>query len=512
MKEPKILLFDFGGVLVDLDRPRCVEAFAKIGIDIAPLLGTAHHGGAITRMEDGTCTTAEFCEALRKECGGSNASNADIIAAFQSFLLTIPRERLELLLRLKQHYRLALLSNTNAVHWQQAEDYLFRLGDRDVNDFFGDIFLSFKLHLQKPDRAIFEHVAEQLGAAPEDILFLDDSAANCEAARACGLRARLAPMGGGWMRFFSAEGRLLPSCVATVGFFDGVHRGHQFLLEGVRNEAQSRGCEAVAITFDRHPREVLQSGFQPQLLTTTSEKIAHIRDLGIDRVEVLPFTKDFAALSSEDFLKKYILERYNAECLVVGYDHHFGSDASAEFADYRRCGEALGVEVKHATAFAAEGADVSSSAIRKLLEAGDVEGAEHLLGHPYALEGDVTEGRQVGRHLGFPTANLVPNSGLKVVPRTGVYAVWAEFEGKRFPAMLNIGSRPTLHNGDDVSIEAHLLGFRGNAYGKTLRLLFKYRLRDEREFPSTEALKIQLELDAEQTLALLPTSLKNLQE
>lgn len=286
------------------------------------------------------------------------------------------------------------------------------------------------------------------------------------------------------------------SCV-TIGMFDGVHTGHRFLLEQVRHEAAVHGLQSVAVTFTRHPGAVLSTGFRPQLLTLHDEKTALLRAEGIDRVVSLDFTPGMAALTARAFMEN-VLVPLGTRVLVVGYDHRFGHDRAEGFDDYVRYGCGLGIDVVRAAELSGA-VHVSSSEVRRLLSWGDVSAAGRLLGRPYSLSGTVVAGRRQGRVIGFPTANLCPSPD-KLVPGRGVYACRAEAVGREWPAMVNIGCRPTLDNGVDVSIEAHLLGFdpSGGAdlYGQTVTLRFAGRLRDECKFASLEALRAQLAVDA----------------
>ncbi len=291
-------------------------------------------------------------------------------------------------------------------------------------------------------------------------------------------------------------------CAAT-GFFDGVHRGHRFLLRQVGREAARRGLGRMAVTFGNSPRSVLRPGFRTALLTSPEEKAALLLDGSVDVCALLRFSRELAALPARDFMEKYLRDRLRVRCLVVGYDHRFGSDRMAGFEDYVAYGRGCGIEVVRAGVFENSGSTVSSSSIRQALSAGDVEAARSALGRPYALSGTVEEGRHMGRVLGFPTANLRPSCPDKLVPASGVYAVRAEAGGRFFGGMLNIGSRPTLRNGSDRTIETHLFDFSGNLYGEPLTLYFEHRLRDERPFATLEELSRQLARDAEQARKLL---------
>ena len=206
---PPVLLFDFGGVLVDLDRDRVLSAFARLGMNIAPLLGTFKQAGVLSQLESGKIDVPTFCRQLRELTHQPDAADQDIVAAWRSYLATVPPERLEMILRIRQHYAVNLLSNTNIVHWQMAEDTLFAYNGLGVSDFFDHVFLSFQLGAEKPAPEVFEKVAAGLGVAPNDILFLDDSEVNCEAARACGFHALVAGAHSDWLKYFDTNGKLL---------------------------------------------------------------------------------------------------------------------------------------------------------------------------------------------------------------------------------------------------------------------------------------------------------------
>lgn len=209
-----LLLFDFGGVIVDLDREQVISSFSALGIDIRPYLGTFKQSGIFSQLEQGRISIHQFCTALRELSQANSVTDEAIVQAWESFLhLGVPTERLEMLLRIKQHYSVNLLSNTNAIHWRMAQDQFFRYKGLEVGDFFDHIFLSCEMGVEKPAPEIFHRVAEGLGAAdPHDILFFDDSEVNCQAARQCGMQALLAPAGSEWFKYFDDYGKLhLPS-------------------------------------------------------------------------------------------------------------------------------------------------------------------------------------------------------------------------------------------------------------------------------------------------------------
>ena len=291
----------------------------------------------------------------------------------------------------------------------------------------------------------------------------------------------------------------LPPCAATIGFFDGVHRGHRFLLEQVKEEAAGKGLCPSVITFPTHPRQVLQPDFHPLLLSTPVEKLHLLEEAGIANCILLPFTAELSRLSAKEFMLLLRTE-YNVRTLVIGYDHRFGHNRLESFEDYVRYGQELDIDIVQARAYTQENAKVSSSAIREQLSQGEVHTASRLLGYPYPLEGTVTDGYRVGRKIGFPTANLRVDHPFKLVPAEGVYAVKVEVEGQQHLGMLNIGHRPTLNNGADRSIEVHILDFAGDLYRQNIRIEFLRFLRPETKFASIEELISQIEKDKEAIL------------
>ena len=291
--------------------------------------------------------------------------------------------------------------------------------------------------------------------------------------------------------------------VATIGCFDGVHRGHQLLIGKVIDETLKRGIIPMAITFDRQPRELFDPSFRPQLLSTTAEKSEQLKALGIAKVVILPFTRELAALSAQQFMHDVLKEKLDVEVLVTGYDNRFGHNREEGFDDYVRYGKALGMEVLRGdeATFPGTNEAVSSSAIRQLLLEGRVERMQESLTRPYALTGRVVAGEHIGHEIGFPTANLSVDNPYKVIPASGVYAVWARLgSGKadpseeRMPAMMNIGTRPTF-DGTKQTLEVHILDKVGDVYGQVLTVEFVSRLRSERRFDSPEALVKQLKAD-----------------
>lgn len=286
--------------------------------------------------------------------------------------------------------------------------------------------------------------------------------------------------------------------VATIGFFDGVHRGHQHLLRQVLEVAHQRHMASLVVTFFQQPRHVVTHETDRFfLLTTTNEKLHLLQQAGIDHCEVMEFTPELALMTAHDFMQ-LLHDKYGVSALVIGYDHRFGHNRSEGFDDYVRYGKQLGIEVLQATQFPS----VSSTKIRELLLEGDLEAANQILGYRYMLEGQVVNGFHIGHTMGFPTANLqvAPE---KLIPADGVYAVMVELDGEQHQGMLNIGTRPTLANSDERSIEVHIFDFHDNIYDKELRLSLVKRTRGEVKFASKEQLILQLQQDAAEIKTIL---------
>ncbi|MBR5577253.1 MAG: riboflavin biosynthesis protein RibF [Bacteroidaceae bacterium] len=289
--------------------------------------------------------------------------------------------------------------------------------------------------------------------------------------------------------------------VATIGFFDGVHCGHRFLISQVLEQARNAGLRSMAITMDRHPKTIVATDYVPCLLTTTEERITLLKESGIEHVEVLEFDRKMAEMTARTFMKEVLRKQLHVSVLVMGYDHRFGHGGGSH-EDYIQWGEECGIKVVIARKF--ERHYASSSEIRRQLTEGNVAEAAKLLCHPYVLTGMVESGHQVGRTLGFPTANL-RISQEKLIPATGVYAVMTELG----TGIMNIGRRPTLNNGTNLSIEVHIMNYEGNLYGKELHLSFIERIREERKFASLEELKAQIREDIRQVSSLFGTTHKD---
>ena len=292
--------------------------------------------------------------------------------------------------------------------------------------------------------------------------------------------------------------------VIALGFFDGVHLGHGALLRRAAEEAKKRGCESAVFTFDRPPKEVI-TGIPCPLINSPEDRAELVRRLyGIDEMIMVPFDDEMRTTPWDRFVTDILVGRYGAVHLVAGHDHHFGhrNQGSPELLK-EKCAE-LGLGCDIIPAVTLNGVTVSSTHIRKLLEEGDVETARAFLGHPHVLTQTVGHGRQLGRTIGIPTANLVAPPHV-LLPKRGVYAAKITLpDGRAFGGVTNVGVRPTVNNGQDVTVEPWILDFDGDLYGQAIRVEFYRRLRDERKFESLDALRSQIETDAVKTREACP--------
>lgn len=285
---------------------------------------------------------------------------------------------------------------------------------------------------------------------------------------------------------------------ATVGFFDGVHTGHRFLIAELKKESAKRGLKSMVITFKVHPRKVLHAAYLPQLLTSAEEKLEQLKSTDVDEVVELDFTTEMAQLTAAEFIKQVLAEQLGVKLLLVGHDHRFGKNREEGFPEYVAYGKQNGMEVIQATRYSTEQfSHISSSEVRNALLNGEIERANTLLTYPYAFTGYVVSGFQVGKKIGFPTANLNPVEPDKLIPAIGVYAVLIDWNGTTYSGMMNIGRRPTLDNGDAVSLEVHIINFDADIYHQQVKVTFIRKIRDEKKFNSVEELIEQLKMDKE---------------
>jgi riboflavin kinase/FMN adenylyltransferase len=281
----------------------------------------------------------------------------------------------------------------------------------------------------------------------------------------------------------------------TIGTFDGVHLGHCTILEELKRHAAALGAESVVVTFEPHPRQVLQPNVPIQILTPLEDKLELLYKAGINKVAVTPFTESFAQLSAEDYVRNFLVAQFRPAAIVIGYDHHFGHDRRGNIALLQNMSEDLEFSVHEIPAKMIADAAVSSTKIRTALLSGDVKGAALMLGRNYSITGTVVHGEKLGRTLGYPTANVAPIAPAQLVPAQGIYAAHVLIGEESFPAMLSIGTRPTVSDAGHVSIEAYLFDFDRDIYDAEVSIQFVERMRDELKYDSLEALVDALKED-----------------
>lgn len=292
--------------------------------------------------------------------------------------------------------------------------------------------------------------------------------------------------------------------VIATGFFDGVHLGHRFILQQLLEEARKRGDESMVVTFWPHPRNVLQNDARNlRLLTSMEEKKKLLTDIGIDKVEVIPFSREFSRLTTEDYLRDYVIAKFGGKAVLVGYDNRIGSDLCAP-EQTAGIAEKLGLEVIRPVSYKTDnGIVISSTKIRNALSEGNIDEANAMLGYPYQLYGVVISGNRLGHTIGFPTANMQLYEPLKLVPGNGVYLVKVETLGRQWAGMCNIGVRPTLGSGNALTIETNIFDFDEDIYGLDIRLSFVKKIRNEVKFNDLALLTSQLDKDRNLCRSLL---------
>ena len=291
----------------------------------------------------------------------------------------------------------------------------------------------------------------------------------------------------------SENANILRPTVLTLGVFDGLHLGHQRIMQTVVERARAVEAHATAITFDPHPRAVLHPESAPPLLQTLDQRLANLEVLGVEQTIVIPFTREFASQPAEDFMSDIIHDRLHAKEVYLGKGFAFGKDRGGNIALLKSMSEKLGFVADEVDEVQLRGHRVSSSKIRQLLAEGRINLARRMLGRPYGVEGVIIRGNRRGHTIGFPTANLKPHN--RVIPRYGVYATASLIDGTWRKSITNIGVRPTFENDADPSIESYIFDFDGDLYGDVLRVRFLHRIRDERKFNGIDELKAQIERD-----------------
>ncbi len=292
--------------------------------------------------------------------------------------------------------------------------------------------------------------------------------------------------------------------VVTLGIFDGVHRGHRALLDYLVKSAKESQGESVVITFFPHPRLVLEKRIiNLSFLSTIEEKKVLLEKANIDHLIIIEFNIEFSRIQACDFIKDILVRKIGTKHLIIGYNHHFGRSGEGDFNTIRQCSESLAFRVEQVRAFHTDGDVISSSSIRNALFRGNLDEANRWLGYSYSMSGSVIEGRKIGRSIGFPTANIIPDDQHKLIPADGVYAVEVKVDEKDYPGMLSIGSNPTVNSDSKLrSIEVHILNFNADIYGRNISVTFRKRLRDEKKFDSLEELTQQMELDKQNTIRI----------
>ena len=298
--------------------------------------------------------------------------------------------------------------------------------------------------------------------------------------------------------------RKIPNAIVTIGTFDGVHLGHQAVFKQMVDKARQIGGETVVITFFPHPRIVISpNDNRLRLITSQEDKIEHLRRSNIDNLIIINFTKEFSHTSSEDFIKDYVVRYIQPAILVIGYDHHFGSNRSGDFDTLSKLGMEFHFAVEKINEQDIEDITISSTKIRSALQQGDIKLANKLLGYSYSTSGIVTHGDSIGRTLGFPTANISIKPEYQLIEKTGVYATITKVDGKDYSSMTYIGRRPTISNGLPTSTETYIMDFDGDLYGKEIRVTFVDRVRDEMTFDNLERLKSQIQEDKANIIRIL---------
>lgn len=306
------------------------------------------------------------------------------------------------------------------------------------------------------------------------------------------------------------EFKQIKNAVVTIGTFDGVHIGHQKIISRLQEVARQKGGETVILTFFPHPRMILHpDDLNIKLISTMEEKAERLASLGIDHLIITPFTRDFSNLSPQEYIREVLMKKIGTTQIIIGYDHRFGKDRSGGLKELQHYSSELGYEVEEIPEQDIDDVAISSTKIRNAVLSGDVKTAETFLGYPFHLTGKVIKGDQIGRTLGFPTANLFIEQNYKLIPSDGIYAVSVDFktEGtnlKRANGMAYIGHRPTI-NGMSRNIEVNIFDFSEDIYGQTIRLNFLEYMRGDQKFNSLEELKAQLSLDEVKARSLLST-------
>lgn len=295
------------------------------------------------------------------------------------------------------------------------------------------------------------------------------------------------------------DGFFVPNPVVTIGIFDGVHMGHGFLIDQLIQTASEISGETVVVTLWPHPRLVLnKDNDNLKYLSSLEEKIMLMERSGVDHFVIIPFDPEFSELEFCLFIKEYLVDKIGVKQLLIGYNHKFGKNREGDFENLKHCAGLYNFDIRQLDSKNVNGVKISSSLIRELLNSGNLDLANEYLGYDYFLYGKVVGGNRIGRKIGFPTANVLPDDPHKLIPRDGVYAVHLELNGKMYPGMLNVGFRPTIESGMIIkTIEVNLFDFQENIYDHKVFIHFRKRIRDEKKFAGVEQLREQLVIDRE---------------
>lgn len=312
------------------------------------------------------------------------------------------------------------------------------------------------------------------------------------------------------MQVYNGLNHLPPfqNTVLTIGTYDGVHVGHQVIIQRVNELAQKIGSQSVMLTFDPHPKFVLNTNHQDlKLISTIDEKIELLEKFGLDNLVITPFSKDFAAMEAEDYVQKILVEHFHPSIIVIGYDHRFGKNRKGDIELLKKLGPKYHYEVEEISVQTIDEISVSSTKVRNALLEGNIADANTWLAHPFILEGKVIYGDQIGRTIGFPTANIQINNDKKLIPPPGVYAVWTEVKGKRYQGALSISHRPTILDNGELRIEVYIIDFDQDIYGEEVRLIFVDWIRDDLKFENLPQLVEQINMDVQLVKNVLNTNL-----
>ena len=290
--------------------------------------------------------------------------------------------------------------------------------------------------------------------------------------------------------------------IVTIGTFDGVHIGHQKIIEKLIQETKKADCESLILTFFPHPRMVLNGSSSIKLLNTINEKSSLLEKMGLDNLVVHPFDKKFSNLSAEEFVKTILVDSFNLKKIIIGYDHRFGNNRAANIDDLISFGKKYDFEVEQISAQEIDSVSVSSTKIRDAITDGNMIVANEFLGYEYILSGKIITGKQLGRTIGFPTANIKIEENYKLIPKNGVYIVKSHLQEKTVFGIMNIGLNPTV-NGEDLSIEVHFLDFDADLYNKNITVSVIARIRDEQKFTSIDLLKAQIQEDKNYAISFI---------